>query len=262
MKLHPVLRLISANFVWVIGAIFFASYSFTAPPPLLPIDQVLTRGELRIGVDPSVPPFAMDIGGTLSGLEIDLGRTLGEQLGIPVRFVTGGFDGLYDALSTDQVDILIAALPYDPSRLNRVSYTPDYFDAGIVMVTREDSPIRSMDDAGGARVAYAFGSPAHSEANLWARRVSPFQAFPYESDALALDTLRTDQADAVLTDAVAARLYTHQHQELALRFEYLTSLTYHIAIRSDHFALAVAVTRALDEIQESGELDAIIARWL
>ena len=64
---------------------------------------------MRIGVDASYPPFAVATADDLFGLDIDLGSALGERLGIPVRFVNMGFDGLYDSLRADQVDVVISA---------------------------------------------------------------------------------------------------------------------------------------------------------
>ena len=57
------------------------------PRPIPPLEEVFPYGEMRIGIDPSVPPFAVLTADDLFGLEIDLGYALGDQIGLadPVR---------------------------------------------------------------------------------------------------------------------------------------------------------------------------------
>ncbi|MFN3761678.1 MAG: transporter substrate-binding domain-containing protein, partial [Anaerolineae bacterium] len=63
-------------------------------------------------MDASYPPFeSIDGEGNLVGLDVDLGRELAARLGVEAHFVANlSYDGLYDALTADQVDVLISAL--------------------------------------------------------------------------------------------------------------------------------------------------------
>ena len=59
----------------------------------------------------------------MKGLDIELGEAIAAEIGLPVRFVNIGFYGLYDALRTGEVDLLIAALLVDPARTEDVRYS-------------------------------------------------------------------------------------------------------------------------------------------
>ena len=139
----------------------------------LPLRELFPHSELRVGVDPSSPPFAAIGEDGLFGLEIDLAHELGTRIGLPVRFVALGYDGLYDALKTDQVDALIAGLTIDNTRLRDVHYSQPYFNAGLVLVS--DNEIAQMKDLPGNRLAYEFGSEGDSEARTWLRRIFSFE---------------------------------------------------------------------------------------
>ncbi len=171
--------------------------------------EIFPMAEIRVGVDASYPPFAVATADDLFGLEIDLARAIGARIGLPVRFVNLGFDGLFDALTTDQVDVLISALPIDMARIGAVHYTQPYFNAGLVLVSAGD--YTSMRDLPGHRLAYEYGSTAESEVRLWLRRVQPFDLLPLETPAAALDAVRSGAADAALVDAITARLYLRDH---------------------------------------------------
>ncbi|MDX2160678.1 MAG: ABC transporter substrate-binding protein [bacterium] len=218
--------------------------------------------EMRVGIDPSAPPFAAFSGESVVGFDVDLARALGALYGVPVRFVYLGYDGLYDALLTGQVDLLIASLTPDTNRLNRVIFTPPYFDAGIVLIAPVERMIRSMADVDGKQLAYAFGSNAHSEANLWSRRLRTFQPMPYESAQYALDAVRLGFADAALVDAVSGRMYARQHPAWLHHTQSVYALPYVIAVDADQVGLAAAVTAALERFQADGTLDALLHRWL
>src|SRR6266487_1673066 len=81
----------------------FLSYLLFFPKPPPKPDATWTRiqqeGVLKIGIDPSFPPFESDDGqGHLSGFDIALADKLAQKWGVKVQYVYSGFDGLYDAL--------------------------------------------------------------------------------------------------------------------------------------------------------------------
>ena len=197
--------------IWALAGVLFAvrwsSVERPEPPPKL----LFPYGEIRIGVDASYPPFAVATADDLFGLDIDLGHAIGERLGVPVRFVNMGYDGLYDSLKADQVDIVISALLVDPSRLGDVRYTRHYFNDGVVLVSAADNLVNGMNELPGRALAYEFGSEADQQAHQWLRRVLPFETQPYELPQFALDAVRLNSADVALVDATSARLYLREH---------------------------------------------------
>jgi len=241
------------------GYSMYKAYKASLPPDP---ERAFPYQEIRIGVDASFPPFAVDNGESMYGLDIDLGNAIGQQLGFPVRFVNMGFDGLYDSVIADQVDIVISALQVDPSRMAEVRYTQHYFDDGLVLVTPAGSPITMMEFMEGYRIAYEFGSLADAETRSWEQRIGRMQHMPYELPQYALDAVRLEQADAALVDATSYHLYLHDHPEWATQYRYITHEVYAVAARIDRLDTWKMVNFALQSLKESGELAKIIANWL
>lgn len=228
-----------------------------------PLADLFPSGELVIAVDASYPPFATATDdGALIGLDIDLARALAERIGIPVRFVNMGYDGLYDSIFTGQTDAVISALLVDEFRLADVQYTQFYFDAGLMLITPVSSAIQSMDALPTHALAYEFGAQADSEARRWSRRIAPFTHHPYELPAYALESVRLGQSDAALVDAISGRLYLRQHPAWDTQTHYVTHQPLAIAVRIDRKHVLRLLNNALKSLQEDGTLDAIIARWL
>jgi ABC-type amino acid transport substrate-binding protein len=256
--------LVTALTVWVwtlAGVLFVLRWeSVTHPGP--PIKELFPYGELRIGVDANYPPFAVATANDIFGLDIDLGKTLAERLAIPVRFVNMGYDGLYDAIKTDQVDLLISELLIDPARMGDVLYTVPYLNAGLTLVTAKGSSIHSMTDMSGHSLAYEFGSDADQTAHRWLRRIPPFSTQPYELPDYALDAARLKVADAALVDAVNAKLYLKKHPTWEAVYTYVTDTLYAMAVRIDRGKTWEAINLTLQGMIADGTVTKIIARWL
>jgi ABC-type amino acid transport substrate-binding protein len=242
-------------------AVVIAALIWIARPPLS-IEAILPARELRIGVDPSHPPFAFTEGGALTGLDIAIGNALAAELGVTPRYVLLGFDGLYDALKIGQIDVLLAGLTVDPARSGLAHYSPPYFNAGMLLVSDAARPIPDMTAISGLQLALEFGSEADAEARRWLRRVAPFTIRPYERPAIALDAARLGDADAALVDAITARLYLRDHPTWRAHTAYVTVLPIAAATNAGRGDLAAAVDRAMTALFADGTIDAFIAEWL
>lgn len=219
-------------------------------------------GEMRVGVDASYPPFATAAADVIFGLDIDLAQALGQRLGVPVRFVNMGYDGLYDSLKADQVDVVISALLPDYNRANDIRFTIPYYNAGLTLVSDAARPLNSMDELGGLSLAYEFGSEADQLARVWLRRIAPFHTRPYELPQIALDALRLGQADAALVDSTSARLYQRDHPAWLGHQVQITDAGYVAAVRADRETTWQAINYTLALLLDDGTITELIDRWL
>ncbi len=263
-RLPPAQRLL-LGVACLLGAIWLApplarwAWSLISPRADLPM---LPYGELRVGIDASYPPFGLDVGGELTGLDVDLARAVARELGVPLHFINMGYDGLYDSLRADQADALFSALRVDPLRFGDARYTPAYFDAGQVLVRPADSELNGMADLEGRNLAVEFGTEGELEARRWQRRLAALAVASYDTASVALDAVLAGEADAALVDAISARLWLREHNGLAIAPEYVTHDLYAVAVRVENVRLWEAISAALAKLLEDGTVDRIVAGWL
>lgn len=224
------------------------------------LESAFPSGTMVVGVDATYPPFAVDNGQELYGIDIDLGNALAERIDIPVRFVNMGFDGLYDAVIDGQVDVVISALLVNSSRTDDVRYTQPYFDNGLVLVTNQND-LQSMRDLPSHSLALEYGSNAHSEANFWVQRLDPFSIMPYELPQYALDAVRLNESDSALVDTTTYWLYRGEHSEWQSNAHRVNNAFYAIATRYDNEETWVWVNATLGQLKRDGTVQAIIDRW-
>lgn len=226
------------------------------------VSSAFPAGEIVVGVDASYPPFALDDGDTMRGLDIDLARAIAAELNLPARFSNIGFYALHDALISGQVDILVSALRIDPARMDDLRYTQSYFDNGLVLVRAAADPVSDVNSLANTRIAYEYASSAEGQVRSWEEDGQSIARLPYELPQYALDALRLGQADAAIVDATTLRLYLGAHREWTARYERLTHEPYAIAARIDRADAWQLVNAALETLIESGELARIIDKWL
>jgi polar amino acid transport system substrate-binding protein len=224
--------------------------------------RIQEEGVLRIGVDPTYPPFATLEGEELVGIDAELGRALAADLGLAAEFRYFGYDGLYDALATEQVDLLISALVVRPEMTRDFAYSAPYFDAGQVLVIPEGSEIEGLAELGGRALAVELGAEGHVIATEWQRRLAGLEVAPQNTADEALGAALNGEADAALVDAISARLYLASNAGLALAGEPVAPEPYAIVFRIEDEALQEAVEASLERLRSRGELDEILARWM
>ena len=227
-------------------------------------ERIQREGNTRVGMDASYPPFdLLEADGSFVGYDVDLASELGARLGVEVEFVDIFFDGLYDALLSGRVDLIISALPHDRLLTQDVAYSYSYFNAGQVLtVPQGDDRIGGIEDLAGLRVAVELGSAAHQEARRLNQR---------ERLALVLVTLRTPeevidalvegQADAAIYDGIAARQMLSQGKPFKIVDGPLTDEPYVIAMRLDSPLLLDKVNEMLVALREEGFLTQLEEKW-
>jgi ABC-type amino acid transport substrate-binding protein len=226
-------------------------------------ERIQQAGVLRIGLDPTYPPFEMADDGNLRGLDVDLARALTAEMGLEAQFTYFGYDGLYDALATEQVDILISALVIAPERSRDFAFSDPYFNAGLVLVrSAGDRTIQVMDDLAGESLAVELGSQGHVEATTWQRQLGNLMLLQRNSPDEALQAVAAGEASAALVDSVSGRLFTRDRAGLEVVEPAVTDEPYAIVVRRRDERLLEAINAALAGLGQSGRLAEIERAWL
>jgi ABC-type amino acid transport substrate-binding protein len=228
--------------------------------------RVRDTGVLRVGMDPTYSPFGrFDGEGQPFGLDVDLANEIAARLGVKAHIVPMGIDGLYSALQTTGVDVVISALSFDPIKLGDVLYSRPYIDAGAILVSPLEGPqYGRMEDLEECTVAVEYGSVGDEVARRWVRRLQSLRVSRYVDPESALKALADGNVDAALVDHVSARLYLRANPLARLRIaaETVFADPYVVATKLSGLELAGKINAVLYEMDADGALAALIARWL
>jgi polar amino acid transport system substrate-binding protein len=225
--------------------------------------RIQSTGTLRVGLDPTYPPFETADDGELRGIDVDLARALGRELDLDVEFVYFGYDGLYDALVSEQADVLISALVIRSDQTRDFAYSEPYFNAGqLLAVSRQNADIGAMEDLTGRTLAVELGAQGHVIATEWERQLPDLAIEPYQTPDEALEAVARGQTDAALVDAISARLYLAQNDSLRLLNPPVTVEPFVMVVRKDDERLLQELDAALGTLEDNGQLQSIIERHM
>ena len=239
----------------LVGVITWAGQQRPADPYLLDIGE---RGVLRVGLDPTYPPFDTLQEGKPAGYDVALAEAFAADMGVRAEFRTLALDTLYDALASEQVDVLISALPFIYERQKEVRYSVPYYQSGQVLVTRVgDASIRGPRDLAGKTAAVELGSNADTEARRIAREITPTLNLvsEYHSPDEALQAVAAGEADAAITDHLSAQTYLAANPgALLILNSPLTDEPYVVVMPVRADGLAARVNASIERLRASGEL--------
>lgn len=223
----------------------------------------MKRGTLRVGMDPTFPPFELADGGELRGLDVDIANAITEQLGLEADFVLISYDGLYDSLATERVDLVLSAMVVMPERTKDFAYSESYFNAGEVLITSQQwAEAATLADLAGSTIAVELGSRGHVELIYWSNRLKNVDILPLESSAAAVDAVAAGKADAAVVDAVSGRLALIEHPQLQLSSIPVTVEPYAAVVRIADSLLLRHINEQIALLRSSGRLQEMTAFWL
>jgi ABC-type amino acid transport substrate-binding protein len=250
--------------VMSVGAVALSALSGCTMGTANALERVQATGVLRVALDPAFPPFEfVDAEGELAGLDVDLAREIAGRLGVEAHFVTTGYDGLYDTLTVNRADVIISALYPDPSRMHAFAFSASYFNAGEVLVVPAASAIDGVEDLAGKQVVLVFGTEGHMLALKWERMMdTPPVLMTGDSPDTVISVLAAGKADAAIVDHVTAQMARAHTPDLRVLPPPLTDEPYTIAAREDDAQLLRAIESILQDMRASGELEALIQRWM
>lgn len=222
-----------------------------------------TRKTWRVGLDPSFPPFEhLDDAEAAVGYDVDLARAIAADWGMEAEIVAIGYDSLVDALQAGRIDSVVSALPYDPRATRELAFSAPYFEAGLRLVVRADSPITSTAALVGATVAVEWGSMGDMVGRRIQREGVTLELQPFATPEEAVAGLLNDPAiDALFIDQVSLRQAQGQGATIMAVGPALESNPYVIASPLRAFDLQEQLAATLEKFAQDGTLAALEVQW-
>jgi len=180
-------------------ALGFAGTASAQAPGLL--QQIISRGTIRIAVLPSLPPYSRVLPtGEPEGYDIDIAKKLAEALKVKPEFVVTDIPGRVTSLQTHKVDVTIADFTRNVERSMTIAFTDPYLVTTMRLLVPDGAKwkaITDMGDGSGVKIAISRGGTAERAvpANLPKATLTRFNTQADEMSALL-----SGQVDAMAED--------------------------------------------------------------
>jgi len=201
MKKGLVLGLITLT---VIGFLFTTS-AFGADIDLAKkssIEQIMKRGELRVGFESGYVPFEMtNKKGEFIGFDMDYARRLAKDMGVKFVPINTAWDGIIPALMTGKFDIIMGGMTITQERNLKVNFAEPYIVVGqtILINKKLKDKVLSYKDLNNPK--YILTSRMGTTGEQAIKRYIPKATYKgFESEAEAGLEVINGKADALVYD--------------------------------------------------------------
>lgn len=240
--------------------------------------KVQDAGVIKVGSDIAYAPVEfMDENDEVAGIDPDIAKALGEQLGVEFTFTNGTFDGLVTGLNSGRHDIIMSSMTDTKNRQQGLDDKGkkagagadfvDYFKAGSSILVKKGNPdgIKTLDDLCGQTVALQRGTANEDLAKEQSKKCDkPIKVLAFEKDTEALLQLKQGRAVADLNDFPVAA-YNAKTSGAGKDFEVVgdqvNAAPYGIAVSKKNTELRDAVKAALTAIMKNGEYEKVLKKW-
>ncbi len=217
---------------------------------------------LKVACTGTTPFFDFIRDGESCGLDIDLVQRFAAYLGRPIEFNLMNFGGLVASTSTGIVDIACSSICITEERAQKVNFSESYTSGySALLIRTEDAPegkvFMSLDDLADAKVGTLLGSTQ----DLWFKEKYPeAENSVFNNKADVINGLLNDQCDAIIVDEGSAVAILQDNPQLAVLEKGFCPVDIAVCFQKNS-PLVAQFNEFQKGLRESGELDALAAKW-
>ena len=205
--------------------------------PKLPAD-IASRKRLIVGVKCDTPPFGyLDVRGKNAGVDVEIAKQFARYaFGTAQRltFVCAPTAVREPLLTSGRVDLVISTFTYTADRDTRIDSSRPYYNATGRLLVKNDSPIKSLADLRGKKVATTSGSIY----DRWMKRCfTGTEVVVVDSVTNAVLAFNQGRADAVMFDDTSLALIAATNPAAKLTDDLFLELPYGIGIKQGNVQL-------------------------
>ncbi|MBP5303644.1 MAG: basic amino acid ABC transporter substrate-binding protein [Clostridia bacterium] len=223
-------------------------------------DSKAATKTLVMGTNATFPPYEyVDDNGTIIGIDAEIAKAVCDKLGYELQIKDMEFDSLIPAVQAGSIDFAMAGMTVTDERKESVDFTDSYATGVQVVIVKEDSAIKTVDDLKDKKIGVQSGTTGdiYCTDDYGQENVNQ-----YANGALAVAALVNGQVDCVVIDNEPAKAYVAANTGLKiLETEYVTE-DYAAAISKDNNALLTEFNGALKELIADGTVKTIVDKYI
>jgi polar amino acid transport system substrate-binding protein len=245
-----------------IAALFVAAGSLCTSVYAITPAEIKAKGKLVVGIQAANPPWGFIDGntGSADGIDADVAKAFGRELGVPVEFTGLEVANRIPALTSGRVDVLFATMAMLPDRAKAVQYSKPYVANSIYLVAPKTTEVKNFGDM----VKLSIGVPRASSMDTDVTKNAPpgTNILRFDSDASNIQALLSGQVQAVGGNAFyVKRLNEAKPNTYENKLEFTKNFN-GACSRLGEKELNAALNAFIDKIKASGELAKIQEKWM
>lgn len=220
---------------------------------------------LVMATNATFPPYESVSGDDIVGIDVDIANAIAEKLGKKLKIEDVSFDSIIAGVQNDKYDFGMAGMTVTDERKKNVDFTESYAKAVQVVIVKEDSDIKSIDDISSKN---KIGVQQGTTGDIYASDTVENGGYgedavtKYNSGPDAVQALLSDKVDCVIIDNEPAKAYVAANQGLKILDSSFADEEYAICVKKGNSQLKNDINKALKELKDDGTIDKIVSKYI
>lgn len=227
----------------------------------------VTEGKLTMSTNATFPPYEMLADdGSFEGIDVEVAGAIAEKLGLELQIDDMGFDAALLAVQGDspKADIVMAGVTVTEDRQLVMNFSDSYATGIQVVIVKEGSDIKSIDDLEGKKIGTQMGTTGYIYCSDTPENggYGEENVIAYDSGITAVQALVNGQVDCVVIDNEPAQAYVKANAGLSILDTEFTNEDYAIGMNKGNACLLAAVNAAMAELKADGTFQKIVEKYI
>ncbi len=219
-------------------------------------------GTLTMATNAAFPPYEFYEGQEIVGIDAEIAKLIADKLGMELVIEDMEFESIITAVNSGKADMGMAGMTVTDERKESVNFSQSYATGKQVIIVKQDSDIASADDFEGKSIGVQLSTTGDLYVTWDYVDTGLAQIERFNKGADAVQALIQGKVDAVVIDNEPAKVFVSENKDLQiLETEYVIE-EYAIAIAKDNASLLEQINAALAELTASGEIQAILDKYI
>lgn len=220
---------------------------------------------LVMATNATFPPYESVSGDDIVGIDVDIANAIAKKLGKKLKIEDVSFDSIIAGVQNDKYDFGMAGMTVTDERKKNVDFTESYAKAVQVVIVKEDSDIKSIDDISSKN---KIGVQQGTTGDIYASDTVENGGYgedavtKYNSGPDAVQALLSDKVDCVIIDNEPAKAYVAANQGLKILDSSFADEEYAICVKKGNSQLKDDINKALKELKDDGTIDKIVSKYI
>lgn len=213
--------------------------------------------KLLVGTEATFAPFeSMNDKGEIIGIDIDIMNAIGEELGSEIEFRNVGWEPLFPQLKNGELDLGASGITITDDRKQTFDFTDPYYEATLMIVVKEDSPITTLDELKDKKISVQMGTTGYEAAKKLLGKTST-KILAYENQPIAFQEVINGAVAASIGDNAVVLEYLKNNPDSGLKAiesDQFEKEYYGFMVKKGNTELLNYLNEGLKKIKENGKL--------
>lgn len=211
--------------------------------------------ELVMVTEAGFAPYEYYENGEIVGVDVDIAREIAKYLGKELVVKDIAFDSIINEVKTGKADFGAAGISYSDDRAKNVDFSINYSVSKQVVIVKNDSNIKNINEISNKKIAVQLGSIADTYVTENYKDANIVRQKKYLA---AIEDLKTGKVDCVVMDELPASEIVASNDGIKILSGALTNDSYGMIVKKGNKELLDAINKVLENLKSEGKIDEYI----